>query len=178
MEIDTPPAEGEEDLSDYLRHYDDPSSSSSASSSSRNITGNGGGGGNDPIMNSSAPGPNGQQQQQRYDHNSGSMVGASGGMGSASGGIGIGPSHNLYDIIPPIRIISRLPWAPKVRQKDVDQFLDVSRSKFIGFTLQDDHETLAGLPQPIHEGVKTLKKVKKSHYSYSYHSSSLKYNTN
>ncbi|XP_012252405.1 striatin-interacting protein 1 homolog [Athalia rosae] len=51
-----------------------------------------------------------------------------------------------------------LPWTPKVRQKDVDTFLAVSRMKFVGYTLQGDRESLAGLPQPIHEGVNTLKK--------------------
>ncbi|KAG8542347.1 hypothetical protein GDO81_026914 [Engystomops pustulosus] len=28
-----------------------------------------------------------------------------------------------------------LPWAPKVRQKDIEDFLEMSRNKFIGFTL-------------------------------------------
>uniref|UniRef100_A0A8C7F9H2 Striatin interacting protein 2 n=1 Tax=Oncorhynchus kisutch TaxID=8019 RepID=A0A8C7F9H2_ONCKI len=28
-----------------------------------------------------------------------------------------------------------LPWAPKVREKDIEQFLETSRNKFIGFTL-------------------------------------------
>lgn len=31
--------------------------------------------------------------------------------------------------------------------------------KFVGYKLQGDRESLAGLPQPIHEGVTTLKKV-------------------
>ncbi len=30
--------------------------------------------------------------------------------------------------------------------------------KFVGFTLENDRTTLAGLPQPIHEGVSILKK--------------------
>jgi hypothetical protein len=59
---------------------------------------------------------------------------------------------------PPERPSIKLPWTPKVRQKDIDQFLQCSRSKFIGYTLPDDHETLAGLPQPIHEGFRILKK--------------------
>jgi len=50
-----------------------------------------------------------------------------------------------------------LPWAPKVRQKDVDQFLDTTRVKFVGFPLHNDRISLAGLPQPIHEGVRVLK---------------------
>lgn len=53
----------------------------------------------------------------------------------------------------------RLPWAPKVRQKDIDQFLYESRSKFIGYSFVGDHESLAGLPQPIHEGFQILKRV-------------------
>lgn len=55
---------------------------------------------------------------------------------------------------------SGLPWTPKVRQKDVDTFLEVARLKFVGYKLQGDRESLAGLPQPIHEGVTTLKKVR------------------
>ena len=49
-----------------------------------------------------------------------------------------------------------LPWTPKVRQKDLDSFLDYTRMKFVGFTLKEDRTTLAGLPDPIHEGVKIL----------------------
>uniref|UniRef100_A0A452TVY4 Striatin interacting protein 2 n=1 Tax=Ursus maritimus TaxID=29073 RepID=A0A452TVY4_URSMA len=52
-----------------------------------------------------------------------------------------------------------LPWAPKVRQKDIEHFLEMSRNKFIGFTLGQDTDTLVGLPRPIHESVKTLKQV-------------------
>lgn len=51
-----------------------------------------------------------------------------------------------------------LPWTPKVRQKDVDTFLEVSRLKFVGYIFEKDRDTLAGLPQPIHEGVNTLKR--------------------
>uniref|UniRef100_A0A3Q3BHB1 Striatin interacting protein 2 n=1 Tax=Kryptolebias marmoratus TaxID=37003 RepID=A0A3Q3BHB1_KRYMA len=53
-----------------------------------------------------------------------------------------------------------LPWAPKVREKDIEHFLETSRNKFIGFTLGNDTETLVGLPRPIHESVKTLKQHK------------------
>ena len=38
------------------------------------------------------------------------------------------------------------------------QFLDYTRPKFVGFTLEGDRTTLAGLPQPIHEGVRILSK--------------------
>ncbi|XP_018330391.1 striatin-interacting protein 1 isoform X2 [Agrilus planipennis] len=50
-----------------------------------------------------------------------------------------------------------LPWKPKVRRKDIDLFLENARMKFVGYNLQGDRDSLAGLPQPIHEGVKTLK---------------------
>uniref|UniRef100_A0A667YUL4 Striatin interacting protein 2 n=1 Tax=Myripristis murdjan TaxID=586833 RepID=A0A667YUL4_9TELE len=56
-----------------------------------------------------------------------------------------------------------LPWAPKVREKDIEHFLETSRNKFIGFTLGNDTETLVGLPRPIHESVKTLKQVRRAH---------------
>ena len=52
-----------------------------------------------------------------------------------------------------------LPWTPKVRPKDLDQFLDTTRLKFVGFMLPNDRVSLAGLPQPIHEGVRVLKEV-------------------
>lgn len=52
-----------------------------------------------------------------------------------------------------------LPWAPKVRTKDIYQFLDISRRKFIGYSLADNCETTAGLPKPICEGINILKKV-------------------
>ncbi|XP_077865953.1 striatin-interacting protein 1 homolog [Saccoglossus kowalevskii] len=51
-----------------------------------------------------------------------------------------------------------LPWTPKVRQKDVELFLDHTRNKFVGFQIGGDQSTVAGLPQPIHEGVRILKK--------------------
>jgi len=47
---------------------------------------------------------------------------------------------------------------PKVRQKDVDVFLDNTRNKFVGFQLRGDSHTIAGLPGPIHEGLSILKK--------------------
>lgn len=52
-----------------------------------------------------------------------------------------------------------LPWKPKVRQKDIDAFLETSRLKFVGYGLQNDRDSLAGLPQPILEGFKTLNEV-------------------
>lgn len=53
-----------------------------------------------------------------------------------------------------------LPWAPKVRNKDIYQFLDISRRKFIGYSLPDNCETTAGLPKPICEGINILRRVK------------------
>lgn len=50
-----------------------------------------------------------------------------------------------------------LPWQPKVRQKDLDTFLESTRLKFVGFPLEGDRESLFGLPEPIHEGVRVLK---------------------
>lgn len=50
-----------------------------------------------------------------------------------------------------------LPWQPKVRQKDLDLFLENTRLKFVGFPLEGDRESLFGLPEPIHEGVRVLK---------------------
>lgn len=54
--------------------------------------------------------------------------------------------------------VKGLPWNPKVRQKDLDTFLENTRVKFVGFPLQGDRESLFGLPQPIHEGVTVLKR--------------------
>lgn len=74
--------------------------------------------------------------------------------------------YNNYQIrpsSPPVQntiVLPRgLPWKPKVRQKDIDMFLDGARIKFVGYSLQGDRTTLFGLPEPIHEGVKTLKEV-------------------
>uniref|UniRef100_A0A1B6DA13 Far11/STRP C-terminal domain-containing protein n=1 Tax=Clastoptera arizonana TaxID=38151 RepID=A0A1B6DA13_9HEMI len=53
--------------------------------------------------------------------------------------------------------VKGLPWVPKVRQKDLDTFIENTRIKFVGFPLRGDRESLFGLPQPIHEGVKVLK---------------------
>ncbi|KAL5238108.1 hypothetical protein ACI65C_005518 [Semiaphis heraclei] len=54
-------------------------------------------------------------------------------------------------------VIKGLPWLPKVRQKDIQIFLDQTRIKFLGFKLDNDIETLIGLPDPIHESVAILK---------------------
>ena len=45
------------------------------------------------------------------------------------------------------------------RQKDLEHFLEHTRAKFVGFQVKNDSTSLAGLPRPIHEGVKVLKQV-------------------
>lgn len=60
-------------------------------------------------------------------------------------------------------VVRGLPWTPKVRSKDVENFLENTRMKFVGFKLSDDTSSLAGLPNPIHEGVRVLNQ-------YVYHS--------
>lgn len=59
---------------------------------------------------------------------------------------------------PPPPLPRSLPWQSKVRQKDIDTFLDNVRVKFVGYSLPGDRQTVAGLPHPIHEGVEILKK--------------------
>jgi len=61
---------------------------------------------------------------------------------------------------PPVKehIVRALPWTPKVRAKDIETFFDNSRAKFVGFKLQDDTSSLAGLPHAIHEGARVLNK--------------------
>lgn len=66
--------------------------------------------------------------------------------------------QSLNNTVNELKSLPRLPWTPKVRQKDIEIFLDTSRNKFIGFTLQNDLSTMAGLPQPIKEGVEILKR--------------------
>jgi hypothetical protein len=47
-----------------------------------------------------------------------------------------------------------------VRAKDIDTFLENARMKFVGFPLRGDRVSLAGLPQPLHEGLRVLEKVR------------------
>ena len=57
-------------------------------------------------------------------------------------------------VSPPVSVkhtVRGLPWTPKVRQKDLEIFLDNTRTKFVGFKLTEDSVSLAGLPPPIHE---------------------------
>ncbi|ELU17163.1 hypothetical protein CAPTEDRAFT_164543 [Capitella teleta] len=53
--------------------------------------------------------------------------------------------------------IKGLPWTPKVRKKDIEVFLEHTRAKFVGFQVKNDDQSLAGLPHPIHEGVRVLR---------------------
>ncbi|XP_063360271.1 striatin-interacting protein 1 [Cydia amplana] len=59
---------------------------------------------------------------------------------------------------PPPPLPRSLPWQSKVRQKDIDMFLDNVRIKFVGYSLPGDRQTIDGLPQPIHEGIDILRK--------------------
>jgi len=71
---------------------------------------------------------------------------------------GFGRDSPRPDTPPPAKehTVRGLPWTPKVRQKDVESFLDNSRVKFVGFKLSDDTSSLAGLPPAIHEGARIL----------------------
>jgi len=71
---------------------------------------------------------------------------------------GFGRDSPRPDTPPPAKehVVRGLPWTPKVRQKDVEAFLDNSRAKFVGFKLSDDTSSLAGLPPAIHEGARIL----------------------
>lgn len=59
---------------------------------------------------------------------------------------------------PPPAVVRCLPWLPKVRQKDLESFIEHTRDKFVGLTVKGDVTSMAGLPKPIHEGIKVLKK--------------------
>lgn len=68
--------------------------------------------------------------------------------------------NDYRPLTPPMPLVTKgLPWVPKVRQKDLQFFLDQTRIKFLGFKLDNDIETLIGLPNPIHESVAILNQV-------------------
>jgi hypothetical protein len=51
-----------------------------------------------------------------------------------------------------------LPWKPKVRLSEIQDFLNQERKKFLGYDgFDNDIITLVGLPTPIHESVRILK---------------------
>ena len=70
-----------------------------------------------------------------------------------------GPMNQLNEIISELPQLNKgLPWVPKVRQKDIDTFLDHTRLKFVGYVLPNDRTTTAGLPEPILEGISILER--------------------
>lgn len=120
MEMENPPAENEEDLTDYYRQFED--------------------------QNNVPPPP---QENNLGESTTNSDV------------KDVPPlpyQQSLNNTVNELKSLPRLPWTPKVREKDIEVFLDTSRNKFIGFTLQNDLNTMAGLPQPIKEGVEILKR--------------------
>ena len=46
-----------------------------------------------------------------------------------------------------------------MRSRDVLAFLDMSRRKFVGYELENDLTSTAGLPSPIKEGARVLERV-------------------
>lgn len=129
MELEAQNAENEEDISDYYRQYDDPMNGDRATTSTAS---------------------EGELAKQNSVSNALPTE---------------APQHPT------------LPWEPKVRTKDIYhvsklqflhiqteeslslQFMDISRRKFIGYSLPDNCETTAGLPKPICEGINILKRV-------------------
>lgn len=68
--------------------------------------------------------------------------------------------NSLRPQTPPLPLaVKGLPWIPKVREKDLQLFLDQTRIKFLGYKFDNDIETLIGLPDPIYESVNILKQV-------------------
>uniref|UniRef100_A0A182SI12 DUF3402 domain-containing protein n=1 Tax=Anopheles maculatus TaxID=74869 RepID=A0A182SI12_9DIPT len=128
--METAATENEEDISVYFRQYEDPINGA-ANSAAAAAAGEEG-----ATPPAATPGEAGETKD--------------------GGECSPPPAEPVEE--PPQEITNRLPWAPKIRRKDIDIFLNNSRSKFIGYTLKDDHETIAGLPQPIQEGFKTLTK--------------------
>lgn len=57
-----------------------------------------------------------------------------------------------------LMISKGLPWQTKVRQKDIEQFFNQVRQKFLKYNLPDDYTTTAGLPSPILESIEVLRK--------------------
>lgn len=64
--------------------------------------------------------------------------------------------QRLGNMANPFSDLRVLPWRPKVRTSDIENFLDNVRMKFIGFRVPQDTTTLFGLPEPIHEAVRVL----------------------
>ncbi|CAG2168599.1 unnamed protein product, partial [Oppiella nova] len=69
------------------------------------------------------------------------------------------PMNEMNDMMADLPQINKgLPWVPKVRQKDIDSFLDHTRLKFVGYVLPNDRTTTAGLPEPILESISILER--------------------
>ena len=47
-----------------------------------------------------------------------------------------------------------------MHRRDIEEYLSASRKKFVGYRVEDDLESMAGLPQPILEGRSILDKVR------------------
>ena len=46
-----------------------------------------------------------------------------------------------------------------MHRRDIEEYLSINRKKFVGFRLEDDLQSMAGLPQSILEGRSILDKV-------------------
>ena len=51
-----------------------------------------------------------------------------------------------------------LPWKPKVREADIENFLQNERQKFFDFQLRNDTTTVFGLPDPVHGSLAALRR--------------------
>lgn len=51
---------------------------------------------------------------------------------------------------------SKLPWKPKVHRNEINDFLNLAREKFLGYSLEGDDTTMFGLPKPIHDSIHIL----------------------
>ncbi|KAM3718198.1 Striatin-interacting protein [Dirofilaria immitis] len=61
---------------------------------------------------------------------------------------------------PPIDILFRtsLPWNSKIREEDIEAFLQCERMKFFNYRLPNDSTTTFGLPLPIQKSVEALRR--------------------
>ncbi|EFO21343.2 FAM40A protein [Loa loa] len=61
---------------------------------------------------------------------------------------------------PPMDILFRtsLPWNSKVRDEDIETFLQCERMKFFNYRLSNDSRTVFGLPLPIQKSIEALRR--------------------